>query len=320
MDSSLTKVTGIHHITAIAGAPQENLDFYVGVLGLRLVKKSINQDAPDTYHFFFADGEGHPGTDLTFFPWPAMGPGRIGSGVWGEIGFIVPPGSLDWWEERLRTHDVSVGAREVRFGEEVLLFTDPHGMVLSLTGTGTYEDFEFTPWDRSPVPEEHQIRALGSATLTVRGEEATTRFLGGAFGFTFSGEDQGRRRYTVGEGGGGQRLDLLVNAAAPAGRWGVGSVHHVAFRVPDDAAELSVDRQIARQGARSSGVVDRFWFKSVYVREPSGALCEIATDGPGFGVDEDMAHLGETLVLPPWYEAQRERIESMLPPVSLPLT
>lgn len=320
MDSSLTRVTGIHHITAIAGAPQENLDFYVSVLGLRLVKKSINQDAPDTYHFFFADGAGHPGTDLTFFPWPAMGPGRIGAGVWGEIGFVVPPESLDWWEDRLRASGVAPGARETRFGEVVLPFTDPHGMSLSLTGTGTYEDFEFTPWERSPVPEEHQIRALGSATLTVRSEEATTSFLGGAFGFAFSAEERGRRRYTVGEGGGGQRLDLLVDPETPAGKWGVGSVHHVAFRVPDDAAEADVERQIARNRGRSSGVVDRFWFKSVYVREPSGALCEIATDGPGFGVDEDMNHLGETLVLPPWYEAQRSQIESILPRITLPVT
>ncbi len=309
----MTSVNGIHHITAIAGAPQENLDFYVGVLGLRLVKKSINQDAPDTYHLFFADDEGHPGTDLTFFPWPAMGPGRIGAGVWGEVSFVVPPDALDWWERRLTDAGVTVGPREERFGETVLPFSDPHGMSLSLVATEPYSTFEFSPWKNSPVPEERQIRALGAVTITLRSEAATADFLGGAFGFTFRKEERGRRRYAVGEGLGGQRLDILVDPDAPRGTWGVGSVHHVAFRVPDDRSELAVERQIIENGGRTSGVVDRFWFKSVYVREPSGALCEIATDGPGFGVDEDMDHLGETLVLPPWYEEQRAAIEATLP-------
>lgn len=318
MAHTTTPVHGIHHITAIAGAPQENLDFYVDVLGLRLVKKSINQDAPDTYHFFFADGAGHPGTDLTFFPWPAMDAGRVGAGVWGEIGFVVPPGSLDWWENRLRSRGVTPGQREERFGEAVLPFRDPHGMLLSLTETETARVFEFTPWDRSPVPATRQIRALGSATLTVRNEDATVAFLGGAFGFTFHAEQNGRRRYVVDEGAGGQRLDLIVDPGASTGKWGVGAVHHVAFRVPDSEAEAAVEQQVIRQGGRSSGVIDRFWFKSVYVREPSGALCEVATDGPGFGVDEEMEHLGETLVLPPWYEPQRERIEAILAPITLP--
>lgn len=311
-------VTGIHHITAIAGAPQENLDFYVGVMGLRLVKKSINQDAPDTYHLFFADGDGHPGTDLTFFPWPAMGPGRIGAGVWGEVAFAVQAGTLDWWERHLRDHDIIVGEREIRFGETVLPFTDPHGMALSLVESEPYETFDFTPWDRSPVPAERQIRALASVTVTVRNPEATVAFLDGAFGFHLAGEDNGRTRYVVGDGAAGQRIDLLVDNTAQTGRWGVGSVHHVAFRVPDDDAQAAVDGQIAGEGGHSSGVIDRFWFKSVYVREPSGALCEVATDGPGFGVDEDMAHLGETLVLPPWYESYRERIEAGLPRLQLP--
>lgn len=316
----MTSVTGIHHITAIAGPPQENVDFYVGTLGLRMVKKSINQDAPDTYHLFFADGDGNPGTDLTFFPWPAMGPGKIGAGVWGEVSFVLPPDSLDWWEERLRAHGVTPSPREQRFGETVLPFMDPHGMSLSLTATTTYAGFDFAPWDRSTVPAEHQIRALGSATLTVRSEAATERFIGGAFGFSFIANEGNRHRYGVGEGAGGQRLDLLIDPTASSGSWGVGSVHHVAFRVPTDAAEAEVDQQIHANHGRSSGVIDRFWFKSVYVREPSGALCEIATDGPGFGVDEDMAHLGETLVLPPWYEAQRAQIEGILTPLTLPTT
>jgi len=316
--SNTISVGGFHHITAIAGAPQENLDFYLGVLGLRLVKKSINQDAPDTYHFFFSDGAGSPGTDITFFPWPAMTKRKIGAGVWGEIGFVVPLGSLDWWETHLRAAGLTVGDQELRFGQKVLPFNDPHGMLLSLTETQTYEGFVFSAWADSPVPEEYQIRALGLATLTVRNEEPTVNFLGGAMGFRFFAEENGRRRYIVGEGLGGQRIDLIVNPQAASGSWGVGGVHHVAFRVPDSAAEAQVEQQILEHRGRSSGVIDRFWFKSVYVREPSGALCEIATDGPGFGVDEDMAHLGETLVLPPWYENQRSLIEANLIPVTIP--
>ncbi len=319
MSKNSTSVTGIHHITAIAGDPQENLDFYISVLGLRLVKKSINQDAPDTYHFFFADGEGNPGTDLTFFPWPGMAPRRPGAGVWGEIGFIIPPGSMDWWEDHLKQKGITLAPREVRFGEPVLPFFDPHGMYLSLTEATLYREFTFTPWAHSPVPEQVQIQALGSATLTLRNEEATKTFLAGALGFRFDREEDGRRRYVVGEGAGGQRLDLLLDPKAPTGTWGVGAVHHVAFRVPDGRTQEVIDQQIRENHGRSSGVIDRFWFQSVYVREPSGALCEVATDGPGFGVDEDMAHLGETLVLPPWYEPQREAIEANLAPIKLPV-
>jgi glyoxalase family protein len=315
---SMTHVTGIHHITAIAGAPQENVDFYVGVLGLRLVKKSINQDAPDTYHLFFADGDGHPGTDLTFFPWPEMGPGRAGAGVWGEVSFAVPAGSLDYWESRLEAHGVSHGARETRFGETVLPFTDPHSMALTLTETETYGGQPFTAWADSNVPAEYQIRALASVRLTVRDSGATAQFLGRAYGFAGGAQDGEWTRYIVGEGAGGQRIDIRTRSDAPRGRWGAGSVHHVAFRVPDDEREATVRSQILAAGGAPTQVIDRFWFKSVYTQAPAGVICEIATDGPGFAVDEDPAHLGETLVLPPWYERQRATIEGLLPPLTLP--
>lgn len=314
----MTTVSGVHHITAIAGDPQQTVDFYVGVLGLRLVKKSINQDVPDTYHLFFADGDGHPGTDLTFFPWPSMGAGRIGAGVWGEVSFVVPPESLDWWEQRLRRYGVSLDAREERFGEGVIPFADPFGMRLALVGTAVYHDQPSTAWDRSTVPAEHQIRALGGARITALAEEPTARFLATAFGFSRAGEQDGWIRYSVGEGVGGQRIDIRVDRGAAPGGWGVGSVHHVAFRVPDDEAEATVRQQVIGAGGRPTGFVDRFWFKSVYVNEPGGALCEIATDGPGFAVDEEPHALGETLVLPPWYEPQRARIEAVLPPIRLP--
>lgn len=310
---NMTHVSGIHHITAIAGPPGENHSFYTEVLGLRLVKKSINQDVPDTYHLFFADGAGNPGTDLTFFPWPEMGPGRVGTGVWGEVSFVIPPGSLDYWQKRLRDAGIDVQSRETRFGEAVLPFTDPHGMLLSLTETEMYEEFSFAAWDQSPVPTHHQIRALGSVRLSVRDDAATTEFLAGAFGFSPAETDGNWTRYTVGTGSGGQRIDIRVDSDEPRGKWGVGAVHHVAFRIPDDEQELTVRNQIVARGGQPSPVIDRFWFKSVYVREPSGALCEVATDGPGFAADEDPRHLGESLVLPPWYESQRAQIEAVLP-------
>ncbi|MFP4705524.1 MAG: ring-cleaving dioxygenase [Spirochaetaceae bacterium] len=314
----MTPVIGIHHITAIAGGPQENLDFYVGVLGLKLVKQSINQDVPDTYHLFFADGEGHPGTDLTFFPWPQMGPGRLGAGVWGEVSFAVPPGSLDFWQERLRAAGVSVGERETRFDEAVLPFTDPHGMHLALAETHTYGEQPFTPVPDTDVPEEHQIRALSSVRLVTRSADATASFLCTAYGFSAARAEGAWTRYTVGEGLAGQRIDIRVDPEAPRGSWGTGSVHHVAFRVADTEAQAAVRRQILEAGAAPTKVIDRFWFKSVYTQAPAGVICEVATDGPGFAVDEDPARLGRTLVLPPWFERRRSTIESLLPPLRMP--
>lgn len=314
----MTTVTGIHHITAIAGNPQENVDFYTGVLGLRLVKKSINQDAPDTYHLFFADAQGHPGTDLTFFPWPNLGPGSDGTAVWGEVSFAVPVGTLDYWEQRLRDHGIEPGARETRFAETVLPFTDPHGLRLALTETRVHGEQSFTPWAGSSVPEQYQLRALSSVRLVVRNSQPTEAFLSHAYGFAETAVDGEWSRYTVGDGAAGRRIDLRVEPGAPAGRWGVGSVHHVAFRVSGEKEQGLVRRQILNAGSAPTPVIDRFWFKSVYTSEPSGVICEVATDGPGFAVDEDPEHLGETLVLPPWYESKRETIESLLPSLRVP--
>lgn len=316
----MKRVTGIHHITAIAGDPQESLDFYVGVLGLRMVKKSINQDVPDTYHLFFADAAGHPGTDLTFFPWPRMGAGTRGAGVWGEVAFSVPEGSLEYWQARLSEAGVALSREETRFGERVLPFTDPHGMTLALVETTIYEQQGFTPWAASPVPAEHQIRNLSSVRIVVRDPAPTAAFLSTAYGFEERAREGEWRRFTVGDGAGGQRVDIHVDPNAQNGKWGTGSVHHVAFRVDDEPHELEVREQILTAGGHPTRVVDRFWFKSVYTREPSGALVEIATDGPGFAVDEDAEHLGETLVLPPWYESQRGAIESALPALVYPVT
>ncbi len=312
---------GIHHITAIAGDPQANLDFYVGVLGMRLVKRSVNQDVPDTYHLFYADAAGNPGTDLTFFPWPQLPPVKSGSGLWSEVYLGVAPGSIDYWGERLQAHEstgVVVGEVEARFGERVLPFRDPHGMPIALVEDELYGDFSFAPWDRSTVPPDKQIRSLAGVRLVERRAEPTTGFLQRAFGFDAVASDGRLQRYVVGEGKSGQRIDLVVDEDAPQGQWGVGAVHHVAWRAADDEAQAALRHAIAQAGGRPTPVIDRFWFKSVYVNEPGGALFEVATDGPGFTVDEAHDSLGESLVLPHWLEPKRSAIEAALPELSLP--
>jgi glyoxalase family protein len=309
----LSQVHGIHHVTAICGDAQENLDFYTEVLGLRLVKRSINQDAPDTYHLFYADAEGHPGTDLTFFPWPQMPPGRKGIGLAVEVGFAVPEGSLDFWAERLRATAVTSDGSDRSFGENTLRFRDPHGLGLFLTEAAGTRDF--TPWQQSPVPERHQIRGFHAVRLWERELAATARFLGEGLGFAPMGEEAGWHRFGVDGGGSGKWIDVRELPAERRGSWGTGAVHHVAFRVADGEEQLGVRQRVLAAGSQPTPVIDRFWFQSVYFKEPGGVLFEIATEGPGFSVDEDPAHLGERLILPPWFEPQREQIESMLPPL-----
>ena len=309
-------VTGLHHVTAIAGDPQENLDFYAGVLGMRLVKRSVNQDDPGTYHLFYADGEGHPGSDLTFFPWPQLPPGRRGTGLTVEVALAIPSASLGYWVERLRHHGVTPAPVETRFGEEVLPLVDPHGLGLALAMTDDAR--EFTPWAESPVPEAHQIRGLHAVRLWERNLDLTRRFLVDGLGLTETGQDLGWHRFIVGTGGSGRVVEIRELPGERQGSWGVGSVHHVAWRVPDDAAQEAAQERVAAAGRQPTEVIDRFWFKSVYFREPGGVLFEIATDGPGFAVDEAAHALGTTLVLPPWLEPQRGRIEAALPPLRSP--
>jgi glyoxalase family protein len=309
----MSHVHGIHHVTAICGDPQENLDFYTGVVGLRLVKRSINQDAPDTYHLFYADAAGHPGTDLTFFPWPQMPPGRRGIGLTVEVGFAVPAGSLGFWAERLGSLGVETDGPGERFGESVLPFRDPHGLALCLTEVS--EPREFAPWQQSPVPERHQIRGFHAVRLWERNLAPTARILGEALGFAPAGEEAGWHRFGVDGGGSGRWIEVRELPAERRGSWGTGAVHHVAFRVADEEEQLGVRQQALAAGSQPTPVIDRFWFRSVYFKEPGGALFELATDGPGFAVDEDPAHLGERLILPPWYEPQRRQIEAVLPPL-----
>lgn len=308
-------VHGLHHVTCIAGDPQENLDFYTEILGLRLVKRSINQDAPDTYHLFYADGEGHPGTDITFFPWPDMAPGRHGVGLAVEVGLAVPEGSLSWWNDRLTSASLELADPETRFGEKVLRFSDPHGLSLSLIENE--DEREFTPWKGSPVEERRQIRGFHTVRLWESSLDRTTRFLETGLGLDAAGEEDGWRRYGADGGGSGKWIEVRELPGGRLGSWGTGAVHHVAFRVRDEEEQLAVRTQAAAGGVQPTQVIDRFWFKSVYFREPGGVLFELATEEPGFTADESLDSLGETLVLPPWFEAHRTEIESGLPPLRM---
>ena len=312
---------GLHHVTAIAGPAQENLDFYAGVLGMKLVKKSVNQDDPGTYHLFYADAEGRPGTDLTFFPWAARAPSRPGHGLAMEVALAVPRSSLAFWATRLERYGAAVGEREIRFGDEVLTFHDPHGLRVALVASASAERRPFTPWEKSPVPVERQIRGLDGARLWLQNLAPTEALLAEPMGMTRIGEEGGWIRWGIDDGGSaasGTRLELAHRPDTPRGMWGTGAIHHLAWRVDDEAHELALRAAIERTGAHPTPVIDRFWFKSVYFKEPGGVLFELATEGPGFAVDEAPDKLGETLVLPPWLEPQRATIEQALPALTSP--
>jgi glyoxalase family protein len=311
-------VKGLHHVTAISGPAQENLDYYAGLLGMRLVKKSVNQDDPGTYHLFYADAVGHPGSDLTFFPWAHLAPPRPGHGLSTEVSLTVPSGSLRYWGERLERYGVTIDRVETRFGARVLPLVDPHGMRVALVETAEADTRTFTPWEESPVPVAHQIRGLEGARLRERDLEPTVAFLTGVLGFTHVGTEGTWHRYGVAGGGSGRYVDIEAAPAERRGAWGVGAIHHLAWRVDDDAQQLVVRERVDKAGRRPTPVIDRFWFRSVYFLEPGGVLFELATDGPGFAVDEDPAHLGESLVLPPWLEPQRVQIEGALPRLTPP--
>jgi glyoxalase family protein len=311
----MPRVNGLHHITAIAGPPQENLDFYAGVLGMRLVKRSVNQDDPTTFHLFYADADGHPGSDLTFFPWAQMAPPRPGYGLAMEVSLEVPQGTLDFWGQRLQRYGTQPGAVQTRFGQPLIAFTDPHGLNVALVEAPAGRPF--TPWDGGPVPQAQQIRGLHGAQIWERNAAATREFLTGVLGFEPLATEGGWTRF--GFAGSAGVVDVRDAPEARRGAWGVGSVHHLAWRVDDDAHQAAMRARVEAAGAAPTPVIDRFWFKSVYFKEPGGVLFELATDGPGFAVDEDAAHLGETLVLPPWLEPHRASIQEALPPLDVPV-
>lgn len=310
------RVHGIHHVTVIAGDARENLHFYTKVLGMRLVKKSVNQDSPGTYHLFFADAVGTPGTDLTFFPWPDLPRAGDGAGQIVEVPIAVPPESMDYWRARLREHDVEILGDEEHFGEPAVTFRDPHGLALALVAASTRRPY--VAWDASPVPVEYQVCGLHSVRAVVRDLEATRLLLTEVLGFDYLGEYESWHRFAAADGDvSGQYYDVRVDPDAPAASSGTGGVHHVAWRVPDDESEMSVQKAIRAAGLNPTPQIDRFWFRSVYFREPGGVLFELATDGPGFDRDENLDALGEELILPPWLEPDRAAIEAALPDLGL---
>ena len=308
---------GIHHITAIAGDPQRNLDFYTGTLGLRLVKLTVNFDDPGTYHLYFGDETGHPGSIITFFPWPEGRRGRQGTGQVGTVSLAIPPASLGWWLERLLQHGISYDGPTRRFDEQVLAFSDPDGLLLELVATPRVERVE--PWRDGPVPAEHAVRGIHGVTIWEDGHRGTAEFLTRFMGMREVGEEGNRVRLESATEGAGTVVDLRRIPGFWSGADGVGSVHHVAFRAASDQVQLERRGQIEAAGFSITPVVDRQYFHSVYFREPGGVLFEIATDPPGFTLDEAPGELGTRLQLPAVYEPMRERIERSLPPLRLTL-
>lgn len=312
---------GIHHVTCVAGDPQQNIDFWAETLGLRLVKRSVNQDDPTTYHFFFADACGTPGTSMTFFPWEDLADGKIGSGQVSRTAFRVPEDSLDYWETRFNNRGVEHGERTERFGETVLPFRDPDGLPVELVATAIPDDDPTSPWTEF-VPDEAAIRGFHSVTLWLA-DPGPTQDLLEKMGLEKVGTEQApgdtpgdeRTRFSA-EGPVGKHVDVLPTIEG--GRQGHGTVHHVAFQTPTDDDQTSM-REIAQSdGLRPTAQIDRHWFRSVYFREHGGILFELATNGPGYDSDEPIEKLGERLVLPGEFGDRREQIETELTNVSIP--
>jgi glyoxalase family protein len=319
--TDVTPTPGIHHVTCIAGDPQRNLDFWVETLGLRLVKRSINQDDPGTYHFFFADAEGTPGTSMTFFPWENLSRGTVGSGQVSRTAFRVPEGSLDYWERRFDEHGVAHDDRVERFGETVLPFEDPDGLPVELVEVEIPDDDPTVPWTEF-VPERAAIRGFHSVTLWLADPQRTEDLLR-TMGLEEVGTEQAqgdtpgdeRTRFAA-AGPVGQYVDVLPTIRG--GREGHGTVHHVAFQTPTDADQEAMREAVQSKGLRPTAQIDRHWFRSVYFREHNGVLFELATSGPGYTDDEPLEDLGGRLVLPGEFEARREEIEANLTDVTVP--
>jgi glyoxalase family protein len=301
---------GLHHVTAIATEPQRNVDFYTRVLGLRLVKQTVNFDSPETYHLYYGDEAGRPSTLLTFFPWRGIPRGRQGTGLTTATAFSVPPESLGWWQRRLAGLDVDTEGPRDRDGEEVLTFRDPDGLVIDLVAA---PGDTRSGWDGvAHVPTEHAVRGLHSVTMSERLLDPTASVLAGLLGMQLDAEDAGRARFAMAGGGAGAVVDVAAGDASRGLQAG-GTVHHIAFRAPDGETQARWRQELVDAGVAVTEIIDRQYFTSIYFREPGGVLLEIATDQPGFAVDEPLLELGRSLRLPPWLEPSREQIAAALP-------
>src|ERR1700716_1856975 len=324
------KLLGIHHITAIAGDPQRNLDFCRKVLGLRFVKRTVNFDDPSTYHLYFGDRTGKPGTILTFFPWPGARRGTRGNSQVVATSFAIPQGSLNYWSDRLKEHSITV-ENILRFDEQGLRFTDPDGLLLELIASDenhnatlpSPQSSQRSARSRSrggreaPGEGEFAIRGFHAATLQLPDSAPTEKLLTETLGFQQIAEGGRRRRFSLGARSTSAQVDLVQRPDDPVGHIAAGTVHHIAFRAANDEEQLAWREKLVDLGLAVTPVIDREYFHSIYFREPGGILFEIATDGPGFAIDEPTEHLGESLKLPKQFEAHRSTIEQTLPPISL---
>ena len=310
-------ILGIHHITAICGDPQANIDFYAGLLGLRLVKVTVNYDDPSTYHLYYGDEFGSPGTIMTFFAWPGAGKGTHGNGQVTVTSFAAPKESLTFWMDRLSANRISFEGPTERFGESSISFTDVDGLRLEIIATEKTELSRAWLGEES-IPDGMALRGFHSATLSQISHEPTERTLRDTMQFQYVGKEDNRFRYTINGGGAGKTVDILCAPGAPFGQVAVGTVHHIAWRTPDDADEGEWRGFLRKSAYHVSPVMDRTYFHSIYYREPGGVLFEIATDMPGFAVDEPAEELGSRLILPTTLEGKRAVIEKRLPKVTIP--
>ena len=317
MSAGVGSIPGIHHVTCITGDVHRCVDFYVSVLGLRFIKKSINQDLPDTYHIYFGDYLGTPGTAMTFFGWPDWPHRRTGSGQVTTVSFQVPPGSLGFWSSRLKNLDVDHRMIS-KFDVDALVLEDADGIEIELVAEAT--DDRWKPWPDAPVDPDHAIRGFHSVTMTLAEMAATFTLLTTTMGFRMVGQEGKRTRFDTGAGGPHAILDVIESPEGPEGEESIGTVHHVAWRTPDADTQKAWRQELITAGRNVTPVIDRWYFKSIYYREPGGVLFEIATDGPGFTVDEKPEALGSSLSLPPWFQVRRERLDEILPPIVVPTT
>jgi len=307
---------GLHHVTAIAGDPQKNIDFYIRGLGLRLVKKTVNFDDPGTYHLYYGDESGRPGSLLTFFPWQGIRSGRVGAGQSTTTAFSVPQDSLGWWQEHFRALGVESTISRATSEEERLSLRDPDGLQIDLVASSISDPRH--PWDSASVPADYAVRGQHSSVLTVQDPTRTLETFTRDLGMTILAEKDGRYRLSTNDGEPGTVVDVVTDRRGERGLVAGGTVHHIAFRVPDQQTQEVWRQDLAERGYGVTAILDRQYFTSIYFREPGGTLLEIATDTPGFGIDEPLLELGRSLKLPPWLEPNREAISHAVAPIDVP--
>lgn len=309
-----TLINGLHHVTTLAGDTQRNVDYYTDLMGLRLVKKTINFDAPDVYHLYYGDETGSPGTILTFFPYGNLPRGRKGAGQLTYTAFSVPTAALSFWMDRLHERNIAYTGPDKRFSETYLRFEDYDGAGVELVFN---DEDQRLGWDNGRIPTDYAIRGFHTVTLDESNPDRTINLLTETMQHTLVGEEQGRFRFKAGTGGPGNYVDVLHSPNAVRALQGAGSVHHVAFSTDSDETQLLIREQLTKAGFHPTDVLDRQYFHSIYFREPGGVLFEIATNPPGFAVDELVAELGTALKLPPQYESRRAKVEAELPQISI---